>query len=103
MTNNSSNAGAQRGGASVTFASRSPNFTLFLDKGRPVPGPTGQIEYKDRVTIRFQRHRYSTNDPDVIAAMRRCKSYKTQFQEVNEAAPTRGKAAAAAAEKTSAA
>ncbi|GEM_PF-2661390 len=90
------NNGAGGNSASVTFASRSPNFTLFLHSGRPVPGPNGQIEYKDRITIRFQNNRYSTDDRRIIDAMRQCKSYKTQFQEIEPEAdkPATGDAAA---------
>ncbi|MCC6908228.1 MAG: hypothetical protein IT430_09840 [Phycisphaerales bacterium] len=93
MSKNETSKGA--GSSGVTFASRSPNFTLFLDSGRPVPGQNGQIEYKDRITIRFQNNRYSTSDRSVITAMRMCKSYGKQFQEVNE--PARAEAAGAAA------
>lgn len=87
MNKNATSKGAGAESRSgVTFASRSPNFTLFLDSGRPVPGPNGQIEYKDRITIRFQNNRYSTSDRSIITAMRMCKSYGKQFQEVNEPA-----------------
>lgn len=84
---------AARGPRSVTFVSRSPNFTIFLDSGKAVPGPNGQVEYKGRITIRFTNNTFSTNDPEIIEKMRRCKSYRKQFQEVNE--PARAKSSAA--------
>ncbi len=76
--------------AAVTFVSRSPNFTLYLQSPTPVAGVGGAIEYKGGKAIRFQNHRYTTSDAEEIAGMRRSGAYRRQFQEVDAPAPLPG-------------
>lgn len=74
----------------VTFVSRSPNFTLYIESPTPVAGIGGAIEYKGGRAIRFQNHRYTTSDGNEIALMRRSGAYRRQFQEVDASAPLPG-------------
>lgn len=95
QTQPQTSAGAKTASTGVTFASKSPNFTIYLESPKPVTGPGGQLKYEGGRIVRFQGHRYSTKDRAEIAALRECDSYRNQFQEVDEASPAAPASAAA--------
>lgn len=76
----------------VTFKSRSPNFTLYLNSPKRHYGPHGEMEYRGEVRIKFINNHYTSSDAEVIHAMRKAKSFGTHFQEVT--APADAKSAA---------
>lgn len=74
------NAGAD---GRTRFASKYPRLRICLEKPVCEAIPGGRFRWGGGKRIEFHNGTYATSDPAEVAALRRCKSYGSMFQEID--------------------